>query len=175
MSTKNDSAKRTNMERCKSAVTWSQTRWYQWGYQMMSSRECRSVAESVIRNSHNRSYMIGSNILKQLRVRRPAWSLILYWLSALAGSTDGLLSSRLTYLHSTKLCKKFKIFRQKFGTKVTSGIFKYFPKFEGHTSPGRHTNKTLNLLTKLWSFLFHHLFTLRYCEVLTPSKQRHLR
>jgi hypothetical protein len=29
------------------------------------------------------------------------------------------------------------------------GIFKHFPKFEGHISSGRHTNKTLNLLTKL--------------------------
>ncbi len=32
------------------------------------------------------------------------------------------------------------------------GIFKHFPKFEGHTSSGRHKNETLNLLTKLWYF-----------------------
>jgi hypothetical protein len=32
------------------------------------------------------------------------------------------------------------------------GIFEHFPNFKGHTSSRRHTNETLNLLTKLWSF-----------------------
>jgi hypothetical protein len=31
-------------------------------------------------------------------------------------------------------------------------MFKHFPIFEGHTSSVMHTNETLNLLTKLWSF-----------------------
>jgi hypothetical protein len=64
-------------------------------------------------------------------------------------------SARLT-LPSTKLCTKFKILRTKiffwYEGYLVWGIFKHFPKFEGHTSPGRHTNKTLQMLTKLWSF-----------------------
>jgi hypothetical protein len=53
------------------------------------------------------------------------------------------------------LCTKFKRFRKKYFLVFFGylwGFFKYFPKFEGHTSSGIHTNETLNLLTKLWSF-----------------------
>ncbi len=66
---------------------------------------------------------------------------------------DVLPSARLT-LHSTKLWTRFKITKKIMILRLPYlwGIFKHVPKFEGHTSSGRHTNKTWNLLTKLWSF-----------------------
>jgi hypothetical protein len=61
-----------------------------------------------------------------------------------------ITSAKLT-LHSTKLCTNFKIFRKKYilVLRLPQRLFKHFPKFEGHTSSGMHTNETLNLLTKL--------------------------
>ncbi len=61
----------------------------------------------------------------------------------------GTVSQAYFALHKT--LHKVQNFHEKIfiGTKDTSGIFKHFPKFEGHTSSGRHSNETLNLLTKL--------------------------
>ncbi len=61
-----------------------------------------------------------------------------------------LPSAGLT-LHSTKLCPKLgKNIFWYWG--YLWGIFKHSPKSEGHMSSWRHTNETLNLLMKLWSF-----------------------
>ncbi len=52
-------------------------------------------------------------------------------------------------LHIFKKCWRKNIFWYKVSSEA---FFTHFPKFEGHTSSGLHTNETLNLLTKLWSF-----------------------
>ncbi len=58
----------------------------------------------------------------------------------------GLLCTPQNFAQSSMFLGK-KIF---FGTKVTAeALFKHFPKLEDHTSSGRHTNETSNLLMKL--------------------------
>ncbi len=64
---------------------------------------------------------------------------------------DSEVPSAKFTLHSTKLCTKFKISRNNilFGTKVTSEAFLSISQNLSFTSSGKHTNETLNLLTKL--------------------------
>ncbi len=61
----------------------------------------------------------------------------------------GLLCTPRNFAQSLKFLGKNDIF---WYWGYLWGIFKHFPKFEGHTSSGMHTNKTSNLLTKPWSF-----------------------
>jgi hypothetical protein len=62
----------------------------------------------------------------------------------------GLLCTPQNFAQSSKFFGKKIFIVTKLG--YLWGIFKHLPKFESDTSSGLHTNKMLNLLTKLWSF-----------------------